>query len=98
MSKIITIILAVITILFLIIDGYFVYTYLSSKKLVCESDTVGLTIMYNDKELTNYITRGNIGFDFKSQNSYVEKIGIEEYIKSIDSWFHETTGGECKKK
>lgn len=72
---------------------------LTSKKLVCTSDTANITLMYSDKGLTGYVRKdskeNNISFDFDRQKAVSKQIGMDEYIKQFNDSFTMHTGGTC---
>ena len=73
-----------------------IVTSLTSKKLVCKSNEGNITIMYNDKTITGYTTKG-ITYDMDGQKQIAEQIGIESYITQFESWFKTNTTGSCTK-
>lgn len=78
-------------ILFIVI---FSITSASSEKLVCKSDEGKITIMYNNKTITDYTANG-VSYDLDAQKEYAEQIGIDAYIKEFSNWFKNNTSGTC---
>ena len=66
----------------------------SSKKLVCKSNEGSITIMYNDKTLTGYATKG-YSYNFDEQKKYADQIGLEAYLTEFEGWFSNNTTGSC---
>lgn len=89
--KIFGIIVASIVVLFVIIWGI---TSLTSKKMVCKSDTTNITIYYNDKTITGYAVTGGT-FDLDEQKAYAELVGIESYLNEFVIYFGTNTNGSC---
>ena len=89
--KIFGIIIASIVVLFVIIWGI---TSLTSKKMVCKSDTTNITIYYNDKTITGYVVTGGT-FDLDEQKAYAESVGIESYLTEFIIYFSTNTNGTC---
>lgn len=74
---------------------FFVFLFSSSSKLVCESPEGNITIMYNEKELTGYASKG-ITYDLDSQKEYANIIGVDAYIEEFEEWFATNTSGTCR--
>lgn len=68
----------------------------NSNKLVCKSNEGNITIMYNDKEITGYTTKG-MSYDLDGQKEYANQIGIEKYLDEFMVWFSTNTTGSCTK-
>lgn len=66
----------------------------SSKKLVCESSEVNITIMYNEKGIMGYTANG-MSYDLDVQKEYAKEIGMDAYITEFNSWFNSNTSGSC---
>ena len=86
---------AVFGILLLVIAAL-VAVQLSNKKqkLVCNSDKGGFTIVYDKSTITDYSV-DNMEYNFGEQESLIENMGIDAYIKRLSDWYHETTGVSC---
>jgi len=84
----------------LIVIGVIIFFLVSanSKKLVCESSSGNVTIMYNDKNLTGYSTLGNLTYDYDQQSEYALEVGVNNYIAEFTTWFSTNTDGSCTEK
>ena len=67
----------------------------TSEKLVCTSPEGNITIMYNDRTLIGYTTRG-IEFDLDEQQGVAARIGISQYLSDFSAWFRDNTSGSCQ--
>lgn len=79
-----------------ILIGYLIYFFVRYDLLVCNSKEGSIIIVYDDENLVNFGTKGNMSFNFENQKSYVEKIGIESFISSFEKSFEKNTNGKCK--
>lgn len=68
----------------------------TSKKLVCKSNEGNITIMYNNKTITGYKSKG-ITYDFSGQQKYANQIGVDSYLEEFSTWFKNNTTGSCSK-
>lgn len=80
-------------ILFLVIYGI---VSLATDKLVCKSKEGSITLMYNDKTIVGYTTKG-MSYDLQMQKSYVENVGVDTYLEEFSLWFSSNTTGKCTK-
>lgn len=64
--------------------------------MVCKSDASNITLMYNDKKITGYITK-DIRYDLDVQQKLSEQIGVDEYLNQFSNWFSTNTTGTCKR-
>ncbi len=81
-----------IIVLFILI---FTFVSMTSKKLVCKSKEGNITIMYDEKKLKGYTTKG-LTYDFEGQKEYANQIGTDAYIEAFKLWFETNTTGTCK--
>jgi len=79
-----------------LVVGIIMIVSLTSKKLVCKSAEGNITIMYTDKAITGYTTRG-MTYDLAQQQAYAEQIGVEEYLDEFSVWFEQNTSGSCQR-
>ena len=98
MKKTLMIIGGVVLGLVIIGGAIFLYLTTTSKKLVCKSKEGNVTILYNNKKITGYTTTGSMTFDIDNQNAYVDKNGIEAYLKQYTNSYANNTTGFCVKK
>lgn len=96
MKKKVLITILVIFILFVASSLTMFIIYSTAHKLVCTSNTANITLIYNNKKIIGYKSVGELSFNMKNQNSYIEKIGITEYINNFKVWFSNNTSGNCK--
>lgn len=84
----------------LIVIGVIIFFLASanSKKLVCESSSGNVTIMYNDDSLTGYSTLGNLTYNYDQQSEYALEVGVDNYIAEFTTWFSTNTDGTCTQK
>ena len=84
----------------LIVIGVIIYFLVSatSKKLVCESSSGSVTIMYSEDTLTGYSTLGSITYDYDQQSEYAQTVGVNNYIAEFTTWFSANTDGSCIEK
>lgn len=87
----IAVIIVVVIILFL---GIFYLISANSNKLVCKSGYGDITIMYNESEITGYVSSG-ISYDLDGQKEYARRVGIPAYIEEFENWFFLNTSGYC---
>jgi len=66
-------------------------------KLVCKSDEGNITLYYNDEKITGY-TAWNIEYNIDTQNTFIEKSGIDVYLTDFTTWFETNTTGTCEVK
>lgn len=76
---------------------YLTYFFTKYDVLACNSKEGKIILLYDDSQLVNFGTSGNMAFDFDNQKSYVEKIGIKKFIDSFEKSFEKSTTGKCRK-
>lgn len=95
MKKVLMVIGGIVVALVVIIVIIFIFTSMTSEKLVCKSEEGNITIMYNDKTITGYTANG-ISYDLDGQKEYAEQIGIDAYIEEFSQYFSNNTTGSCE--
>ena len=92
------IIAAIVIIFVVIVMGVIViglvFATSNSKKLICKSNEGDITILYNDKTIVGYTTRG-MTYDLDAQKQYAEQVGIDAYLDEFAAWFSNNTTGTC---
>ena len=97
MKKVLMIIGGIVLGVVVIVSALYIYTYMSSDKLVCKSKEGNITIMYKDDKLTGYTAKG-ISYDFDNQKAYAKKMGGAPYAAEFANWFEDNTSGTCEFK
>ena len=69
-----------------------------SDKMVCKSNKGDITIMYTKKQLTGYVVKNGMDYDYDGQKEYANTIGVEAYLDEFESWFETNTTGTCERK
>ena len=69
----------------------------TSKKYECTSSQGSITILYDEKGINGYLTKG-MSYDLDTQKNYVKQIGVEKYLSEFNDWFETNTDGTCVKK
>lgn len=75
---------------------FLVYYFSNYKTLICRCYEGDVILIYDNKNVVNFGTTKNMSFDIDAQNIYVEKIGIEAYIKSFIDNYENSFGGKCR--
>ena len=95
MKKILTVILAIITVVLVCINIPYIMTAITSDKLTCKSKEGNITLIYNDT--VEYFFTDNIYYNLDNQKAMIEKVGINNYIDYFSNWFNSNTSGKCVK-
>ena len=85
------IVIVVVIVLFFVI---FSIVSANSDKLICKSSYGDITIMFNETEITGYVSNG-ISYDLDGQKEYARRVGINAYIEEFENWFFSNTSGYC---
>lgn len=98
-KKIVLVIFGIVIAIIVIGLSVFLYTSLTSKKMVCKSSYGDFTLKYKGSKITGYSASGTFGeqidFDINEQNDYVKESGIDNYLNTFSEAFISATGGTC---
>ena len=98
-NKVIFLILGVIIVIIVIFVSIFLYTSLTSKKMVCKSSYGDFTLKYKGSKITGYTASGTFGeqidFDIDEQNKNAKELGMDEYLRTFSTVFISATDGTC---
>lgn len=91
------IILIVAAGIFLIaILSFVIYYFSNYDTIICNGSDGSIILVYDEDNLVNFGTTKNMSFDFENQKSYVEKIGVKNYIKAFKNNYEVNLSGKCK--
>lgn len=63
-------------------------------KMICRSDYGNITVVYENNKIIEYQTE-DLKDDDILPKEYVEKVGIDEFLKSFSDWFYLKKKGTC---
>lgn len=91
-------VVVILSVIVLIVAGYFVYTFLdtATKEMICESNVGNITIKYNKTTVIGYKSN-KITYNLYDQRTYADEVGITQYLDEFETWFKENTQGTCKR-
>ncbi len=66
----------------------------SSNRIECTSKGKSLTVYFNNETITGYSAK-NVNFNIDTAKNTVSSSGIDNYVKTLQTWYETYVGGKC---